>query len=139
MPSSTIKPSKPVASADQFRWGCRYPHPLAAALDALPGQYPMWQQSEPSPCPPPSLDSHPPVYIDTLEGLQELADCLATVREFAVDLEHSDRCVHSDQRQVNNSFLFLDGFFGSRSQHTENMGLPPNQVCAWGLPGSVFA
>lgn len=70
----------------------RYSHPFAATLETLPAQYPRWQLCAPQPCPPPPMDHSKLVYVDTFEGLQRLAEALGAVQEFAVDLEHSDRC-----------------------------------------------
>lgn len=70
---------------------CRYAHPFEDQLNALPQQYPTWQLVEPQPLPAPPMKESRAVYVDTVASLQALASELADVREFAVDLEHSDR------------------------------------------------
>ena len=70
---------------------CRYTHPFATALDRLPSLYPVWMLEPSSPRPPSSMDACPFVFVDSKASLAEMAEELSTVREFAVDLEHSDR------------------------------------------------
>lgn len=72
---------------------CRYTHPFATALDRLPSLYPGWMLDSSSPRPPSSMDTCPFVFVDSKASLAEMAEELSTVREFAVDLEHSDRCM----------------------------------------------
>lgn len=71
---------------------CRYTHPFATVLDRLPGQYPAWMLEQPQPVPPLPFDSSPFTYVESTAALAEMVDDLSSVREFAVDLEHSDRC-----------------------------------------------
>lgn len=71
---------------------CRYSHPFAGLLERLPGMYPPWQLEPLTPRPPEALDAQPLTLVTTPADLQELAAHLDSVREVAVDLEHSDRC-----------------------------------------------
>lgn len=55
--------------------------------------YPPWMLEMPAPQLPAPLDKSGFDFIDSTSSLAELAEALSSVREFAVDLEHSDRCV----------------------------------------------
>ena len=44
---------------------------------------------------PEPLEDSEAMYVDTVPALQALATELADVDEFAVDLEHSDRCARA--------------------------------------------
>eukprot|EP00892_Ulva_mutabilis_P001711 jgi/Ulvmu1/11540/UM078_0030.1 len=69
----------------------RLRHPFASALETLPGKYPPWMLERPTPTPALPFDSSTFTYVDSTAALAEMADNLSSVREFAVDLEHSDR------------------------------------------------
>jgi hypothetical protein len=69
----------------------RYKHPFTAALDKLPSTYAPWLFQVPQPQVPKPLKEQACTYVETTGALQELTEHLSTVREFAVDLEHSDR------------------------------------------------
>lgn len=70
---------------------CRYQHPFSTALEKLPGQYPQWMLQSPLPCVPGPVADQPFTFVDDAAALGELAAHLSTVREFAIDLEHSSR------------------------------------------------
>ena len=73
----------------------RYAHPLAADLEALPGRYQAWQLGALELQQPAAIQNGSAIWVDTPEGLQAVAKALGDVHEFAVDLEHSDRCAHT--------------------------------------------
>lgn len=75
--------------------GCRYLHPFTTALEQLPGQYPSWIVQNPSLCVPEPIEEDSYVFVDNPAALADMAAHLSTVREFAVDLEHSSRYVYS--------------------------------------------
>jgi hypothetical protein len=84
-------PPAPASAAESDRSVCRYEHPFTTALERLPGQYPAWMLQPRQPTPAQPLERWPCTHVDTPEALSELAAHLESVREFAVDLEHSDR------------------------------------------------
>uniref|UniRef100_A0A7S3UEL9 HRDC domain-containing protein n=1 Tax=Picocystis salinarum TaxID=88271 RepID=A0A7S3UEL9_9CHLO len=68
-------------------------HPLQEELDLL--ECPNWMKEKSPPLPPPPMESTPLVYVDTLDGLQRMAQKLQRERDIAVDLEnHSYRSFH---------------------------------------------
>lgn len=68
-------------------------HPLQEELDGL--KCPAWMRTKRRPVPPQPMESTPLVYVDTLEGLQQMAQKLQRERAIAVDLEnHSYRSFH---------------------------------------------
>jgi hypothetical protein len=71
---------------------CRYQHPFETLLTSLPSMYPEWLLQIPVSCTPPPMKDQEYTLVDTPAALQELADYLCTVKEIAIDLEHSDRC-----------------------------------------------
>jgi hypothetical protein len=91
-----------VQAARQTALLCRYPHPFGRTLDRLPSCYNAWQLEAAEPEPPVSIDSQPLEFVRDQKLLQEVAEHLDTVKEFAVDLEHSDRYV---------ALILLYGFF----------------------------
>lgn len=75
-----------------FHMACRYEHPFAKQLAALPAKYPAWQLEAREPLHPPDINATHATYVDTLEALHQMQAVLERAREVAVDLEHSDMC-----------------------------------------------